>query len=395
MTNTDYLNAKILIVDDKESNIEILEGLLEEMGCMNFKSTTNSLRAISLFKSFQPDLLLLDIMMPNLSGFEIMEELKTVIPSTTYLPILVLTADISNGTKIKALSAGAKDFISKPFDLYEVSLRIRNLLETRFLHQQIETQNKLLETKVKERTFEVEKAYFELEKANLELKVLDHAKLSFLSLISHEIRTPLNGILGFTDILKDEVKSPKLLNYLQDLEASANRLERFSYQALLITELSTQVRKISSDELSLNKLFSQSGVLLEEKIKSKNLKVVLLNDQLIPSIFGEEKLIQLCFNYLIDNAITYSVPDKEVLVKITSDGSHTFCEFIDQGPGFSALNLENLYKVFALADEHIDSRTGLSLVLIKLIMDAHKGQVTITNNDKKGATVRLTFINRK
>jgi putative two-component system response regulator len=132
--------AKILIVDDKQSNIDILEGLLEEWGCTDFQSTTDPRLVVSLFNSFKPDLILLDLMMPHLSGFEVMEQLKPLIPQGTYLPILVLTADITSESKFRALSGGAKDFLSKPFDLYEVRIRINNLLETRYLYKQIENQ---------------------------------------------------------------------------------------------------------------------------------------------------------------------------------------------------------------------------------------------------------------
>ena len=132
--------AKILIVDDKQSNIDILEGLLEESGYANFQSTTDPRLVVSLFNSFKPDLILLDLMMPHLSGFEVMEQLKPLIPQGTYLPILVLTADITSESKLRALSGGAKDFLSKPFDLYEVQIRINNLLETRYLYKQIENQ---------------------------------------------------------------------------------------------------------------------------------------------------------------------------------------------------------------------------------------------------------------
>ena len=132
--------AKILIVDDKQANIDILEGLLEESGYANFQSTTDPRLVIDQFKSFNPDLILLDLMMPHLNGFEVMEQLKPLIPQGTYLPILVITADITSETKLRALSGGAKDFLSKPFDLNEIRIRISNLLETRYLYKQLENQ---------------------------------------------------------------------------------------------------------------------------------------------------------------------------------------------------------------------------------------------------------------
>lgn len=152
MVDKDLKSAKILIVDDQESNIEILRELLIIEGCLNIKSTSDSRTVISLVKSFDPDLILLDLKMPYLSGFDIMEQFSNErimdINFKKYLPILVLTADISHETKLKALRAGAKDFLSKPFDLIEVSLRIKNLLETQYLYQKMETQKAFFEAKI-------------------------------------------------------------------------------------------------------------------------------------------------------------------------------------------------------------------------------------------------------
>ena len=104
--------------------------------------------AVGLFKSFDPDLILLDLMMPQLSGYEVMDQLKPLIPPDSYFPVLVLTADVSPSAKQRALARGARDFITKPFDFLEVFLRIRNLLETRYLYQQLEKKNQILEEKM-------------------------------------------------------------------------------------------------------------------------------------------------------------------------------------------------------------------------------------------------------
>lgn len=130
-------NAAILIVDDQEANIDILVGLLEMQGYSNIKTTTHPRMVIELFKSANPDIILLDLLMPHLSGYEILAKLKTLIPPDTFLPVLVLTAEAGIEAKQRALALGAKDFLVKPFDLNEVSLRIRNLLFTRYLQQQL------------------------------------------------------------------------------------------------------------------------------------------------------------------------------------------------------------------------------------------------------------------
>lgn len=391
MTDFNIKDSNILIVDDKESNIQILEGLLEDSGFVNFRSTTDPRQVMSTFRTFKPDLILLDLMMPHMNGFEVMDLLKAEIPPGTYLPILVLTADITPAAKRKALADGAKDFLSKPFDLYEVRLRISNLLETRYLHLQLQNQNQILEEKVKERTHDLEQANLTLDIALKELEVLDNAKREFLGMISHEIRTPLNGVLGFAGVLKNEISSPELLEYLQFLEISAQRLERFSYQALLITELRAKSRGLRVENVKISKLFGLTNQVHQEKMITKNMKLILVKEHPVEHITGDAELLQICFDQIVDNSIKYSNAFNDVIVKVSSQDQHTILDFIDAGKGFTAETLQKPFRIFGLGERHTDRNTGLNLALIKLIMDAHSGQIGIFNNEMNGATVRLTF----
>ena len=127
-------DARILVVDDERVNVVLLERILEQDGYTNVRSITKSEQAVALYDEFEPDLILLDLHMPGLDGFAVMERLEDRIARDTFLPILILTADIRPEVKRRALSAGAKDFVTKPFDRTEVLLRIQNLLQTRFLH---------------------------------------------------------------------------------------------------------------------------------------------------------------------------------------------------------------------------------------------------------------------
>lgn len=152
MMDPDLKNARILIVDDLESNVDVLKGLLEIEGYSQIMSTTDPRKVTSLVNSFDPELILLDLMMPHLSGFEVMdllrEQKKLSLTPNKFLPIMILTADITPEAKHKALKLGAKDFLSKPFDLVEVGYRLRNLLETQYLYQQLKLRNLVLEEKL-------------------------------------------------------------------------------------------------------------------------------------------------------------------------------------------------------------------------------------------------------
>jgi PAS domain S-box-containing protein len=152
VNTADILKAKILIVDDQAVNISLLEQLLSGAGYRHLSSTMNPEEVCALHRKNQYDLILLDLQMPKMDGFQVMEGLKTN-TADSYLPVIVLTAQ--PGHKLRALQAGAKDFISKPFDLIEVKTRIHNMLEVRLLHKLLDAYNQELEQKVLERTAEL------------------------------------------------------------------------------------------------------------------------------------------------------------------------------------------------------------------------------------------------
>lgn len=153
--NTNFLKAKILIIDDEQGNISLLEDVLENEGYSDFHSTQDSRKALDMYKEIRPDLVLLDLNMPYLDGFQVMEQLKEI-EKNSYAPVLVLTAQSDRNTRLRALAAGARDYIEKPFDITEVNQRISNMLEIRLLHNQVRDQNIILEEKVKIRTSELE-----------------------------------------------------------------------------------------------------------------------------------------------------------------------------------------------------------------------------------------------
>ncbi len=155
---SDILHASILIVDDQQANVTLLERMLRGAGYVHITSTTDPGEACVLYRRHRHDLVLLDIQMPGMDGFQVMEQLREAEPDG-YLPILVITAQL--GHKLRALQAGAKDFISKPFELVEVLARVRNLLEVRLLHTKLKQYNEVLEQRVQERTADLKRSYIE------------------------------------------------------------------------------------------------------------------------------------------------------------------------------------------------------------------------------------------
>lgn len=152
ISQTEILNASILIVDDQPTNVLLLAEMLRDVGYTCIASTTDPYAVCELHRSYHYDLILLDLLMPGMDGFQVMQGLKEI-EADAYLPVLVITAQPDH--KLRALAAGAKDFIAKPFDLVEVKTRIHNMLEVRLLYKKLEQHNRELEQTVLERTAEL------------------------------------------------------------------------------------------------------------------------------------------------------------------------------------------------------------------------------------------------
>jgi CheY-like chemotaxis protein len=152
ITAKEFSAASILIVDDQAANVQLLEQLLSDAGYTDVQSCNDPTAVCALHRKHAFDLILLDLQMPSMDGFQVMEALKTNL-ADAYLPVIVLTAQ--PGHKLQALQAGAKDFISKPFDLIEVKTRIRNMLEVRLLYRKLKQLNETLELRIAERTAEL------------------------------------------------------------------------------------------------------------------------------------------------------------------------------------------------------------------------------------------------
>jgi cyclic di-GMP phosphodiesterase len=162
MEGTLLTTSRILIIDDQPSNVALLEGILEEEDFTSWRSVIDPRQALGAYIDFLPDLILLDLQMPYLDGFEVMKQLRACLAPNDFLPILVLTADVTPEAKRRALAGGALDFLTKPFDAMEVVLRIKNLLQTRSLHLQLQAQNQILDQKVQARTAELEATQVEI-----------------------------------------------------------------------------------------------------------------------------------------------------------------------------------------------------------------------------------------
>ncbi len=240
MNQEPLLGMRILIVDDEPVNIALLEDLLQFSGYSQVVSTSDPRRVLALCQERRPDVILLDLNMPLLDGFGVMKQLSGEIDPAECVPILVLTADIGLETKRRALSAGATDFLTKPFDPVEVLLRIKNLLKTRHQHLQLSDQKTLLEDSVRERTSELRETLAQLRDAQNHL--ITQERLSALGSmtagIAHDFNNVLSLILGYSEMLMRSLQRPDgarmatpllgtIITAAQDAAKMFNRLREF------------------------------------------------------------------------------------------------------------------------------------------------------------------------
>ena len=396
MIDSSLKNVNILVVDDQEPNLLLLKEFLEMQGYSNIVTTSDPREAIPLVKSFDPDLILLDLGMPFMNGFEVMEQLKFVVPKSTFLPILILTADVTGESKRRALAGGASDFLTKPFDLIEVSLRIKNLLLTKYLLQQAEIQNEILEQKVKERTSELQKSNADLIIAKDKAESSDRLKSAFLRIISHEIRTPLNGILGSASLMAMiELPMEERQEFVDMMQDSSDRLVNTVNDYVDMALIVSGNLEINIEPVYIIKMIDEAVNKFRKHGNAKNLELLisLPNDMNELRINTDPILLQKVLNHLIDNAVKYTHKGEITLGFILKPD---FIEFFikDTGIGIDPESKEQIFNIFVQGDASISRTTegsGLGLSIIKGIVTILGGEISLDSVKGEGTTVIFTL----
>ncbi len=371
--------ARILIVDDEVANVRLLERLLERGGYTDLRSTTESRQVVPLFREFQPDLVLLDLLMPQPDGFQILEDLKPLISDGAYLPVLVLTADVSGETKRKALAAGAKDFVIKPFDAMEVLLRIGNLLETRFLYSEIQRQNELLETRVRERT----------------QQLLQAEKLATLGEliagIAHELNNPLSAMVGHAQLLRLGQQDPSLTARVDRILDAAQRATR------VVRNFLTFARRHRPETVAVqvNEIITKTLELLAYQFRVGNIEVRAELAPGLPAIAADPHQIGQVFLNLLNNAAqamakAHGRGTLRVSSALSPDGAWVTFVVADDGPGIPPENLPCIFEPFFTTKPPGDG-TGLGLPIARGIVTEHGGTITVESEPGQGATFVVTL----
>lgn len=372
----------ILIVDDVARNIQILGNILSSNG-FQIAYAQSGKQALNIAKMQEFDLILLDIMMPEMDGYEVCEKLKSN-KKTAEVPIIFLTAKADMDSIVKGFETGGQDYITKPFNSAELLARVNTHILLKEQKIQLQQANNVLEQKVEERTIQ-------LKKANSLLEKFDKTKSDFLSIISHELRTPLNGVIGLTNLLDDTPLDESQQEYINHLKEVSERLVRFSDIALLITSLKIDKYQPDFLSVSVNHLV-ESGIKEYNRLyESNHLIVDFKKNDTKPLIFADSDLIRQCCILIIENAVKFAGIERPVGISILTTDTKVTIEFNDYGPGFSEEAVNHLFELFGPGDIlHVEG-SGLSLAAVKLIMDVHNGKVEAVNSKESGAVVRLHF----
>jgi two-component system sensor histidine kinase/response regulator len=371
-------------VDDVTKNIQIVGNILSKEK-LRIAYATNGESALQLAFNIDFDLVLLDIMMPGMDGFEVCRRLREH-KKTADIPVIFLTAKSDVESMLTGFELGAQDYVSKPFNASELIARVRTHLELREKKHLLNEMNQMLEEKVKARTID-------LEIANKQLSRLEKAKSEFLGIISHELRTPLHGIIGLTKLLEQTEINPEQKRYLNFLQQTSERLVRFSETALLITSLQADNLKVELFSTSAKHLMTSAMENLKHLIDEKSIDIQVFLESTDLQIIADSELIKKSISILLENSIYHLPKHGKIRLSAINENHNAIIEISDNGSGFEDEVLSHLTEIASRDVTAVSEGVGLSIAAVRLIMDAHNGTLQLKNNREGGACIRLCFEN--
>jgi two-component system, sensor histidine kinase and response regulator len=356
--------ATILIVDDTPDNLDILRRVLEYNG-YNVQVALSGEIALKVLNGAQlPDLILLDIMMPGMDGYQTCQKIKEN-EFTRNIPVIFLTAKNEIDDIVQGFSVGGVDYICKPFRHEELCSRVKTHLQLNFLKKELELKNK-------------------------NLKILNDLKNTFIGMAAHDLRNPLISILGFSEILKediDDLSVERRNEYIEFIYAGSEHMLNLVNDLLDVSVIESGKLQLQIKKSSLKKLIEERVHLYETVAQKKNITLTMeLND--IPEFqFDPDRISQVLDN-LITNAIKFSSKGKIVKIKLKADEKFVKVLVCDEGPGISVEDQAKLFKDFPQLTSKPtggESSTGLGLAIAKKMLEYHGSSLQIESMLGKGA----------
>jgi signal transduction histidine kinase len=370
--------APILVVDDDQRNVRLVESILKTNGYPVVKAYDGE-EALRIVESERPDLILLDVMMPKMSGFEVCQRLKGRYESRL-LPIIMVTALNALEDKVQALEIGADDFLSKPINKVELLAKVRSVLRVKSLQDELERQ----------RT--------QLEVANRELLKVQRFKESMTQMVVHDLKNPLAGIMGNIQLIqmqRAEMHPAKIEELLERSQESARQLMRMILNILDIGKLEEQRMPLRREPVSLQKvvadnadelmsLSARDGIRLENRISTD-----------LPAVTADRELVGRVVANLLNNAFKHTPSGGQVVVDARREGDEVVLTISDTGEGIPEDLQPYIFDKFVTGESDNSRRmlydSGLGLTFCKLAVQSHSGRIWITSRPGQGTTVYVAL----
>ena len=382
-------DARLLIVDDCVANVSLLRNILNRLGFAQIEAVTDSRHTFARIEAFRPDLIILDLNMPHVDGFQVMQQFGRVTPRDTFLPILVLTADSTAETERRALAAGATDLLTKPVNASELFMRIRNALQIRFLHLQLHAQNEILELKVAERTRELSEAQSQVV-AQERLRAFGEMAGG----IVHDFNNALMSVVGYSEILLEDD------GMLADRETAREFLKIMNTAGKDASQVISRLRDFYRprettdvfERVDLNEVIEQAAALTQPKWKGQALAQgraigVELDLAKLPAVADNAAELREVVTNLIFNAVDAMPHGGTIKLRTGAEHGQAVLEISDEGTGMTEeVRTRCLEPFFSTKGEQ---GTGLGLSMVFGIIKRHEGSVEIDSLPGIGTTFRL------
>jgi signal transduction histidine kinase len=373
----------ILVVDDEPANVDLLEAFLLADGYSSLVCTSDAREAAPLFEANAPDLVLLDLHMPHLDGFQVLSLIRDRTAAGDFLPVLVLTADITREAKERALSGGAQDFLTKPLDAIEVLLRVNNLLEARLLHRQQQ------EARLRAEALAAENA-----RLFAEAQQATRARDRMLSVVAHDLRNPL-AVVAMNAEMMLELLPPETDPYQREtlavIQQASGRMQRLVEDLLDVSRIEHGSFALQLSECTMAELLDEAGRLLRPAAAARAIALHFDGAEGLPPLRVDgARIIQVLGN-LVGNAIKFTPEGGRVSVTCVEARGSVELSVTDTGPGIPADQVSHIFGAFWQARDDDHRGIGLGLWIARSIVEAHGGSIGVESQEGRGTTFRFTL----